>query len=128
MKQLTYEQSSTPPENKGVIWIKVIPSPFSTEMRYFSPITRAWELVENNRTLEVLTDRLNTFGTIDPTKIKAKKSFQKGLGNTAETLEVGDFKHNQVYTNEAGKAVIGKLVCTDLEPETWQPFGAADEI
>lgn len=125
MKQLQYVQSATEPEDKGVVWIKVIPVPFSTEMRYFSPVTFAWELVEDNRTLEVLTDRLNTFGTINPEEIKPKLDFEKGMGNTDyNTLEVGDYQTGIILPD--GK--LGKLICTDLSPETWQPFGSSEEI
>lgn len=129
MKQLKYAQSANEPSDKGVIWVKVIASPFGTEMRYFSPITNAWELVEDNRTLEILTSRLNSFGTINPDEIKANLGFVKGLGNTDnDNLEVGDIRVNEVFPNEEGKEVIGLMICSDLNPETWKPFGSADQI
>ncbi|WP_456867589.1 hypothetical protein [Galbibacter sp. BG1] len=129
MKQLTYLNSATAPEDKGVIWVKHIFSPLSTEQRYFSPVTGEWELITSAIELEMLTNRLNAFGTINPDEIKPNLGFEKGVGNTDyNNLEVGDIKVNEVYPNTEGKHVIGLLICTDLSPETWQPFGSADQI
>lgn len=129
MKQLTYVQGADEPSDKGSIWVKVIANPFGTEMRYFSPITNAWELVEDNRTLELLTDRLNTFGTINPDEINPNLGFKKGPENTDyNNLEVGDIRVNEIYTNDKGAVVVGLQKCTDLSPETWEPFGSADQI
>jgi len=129
MKQLTYSNSVNAPSDKGVIWVKHIFNPLSTEQRYFSPVTGEWELITSALELEMLTNRLNAFGTINPDEIKPNLGFVKGVGNTDyNKLEVGDIKVNEVYPNTEGKHVVGLLICTDLSPETWQPFGSADQI
>lgn len=129
MKQLTYVQSATQPDDKGVIWVKQVFNPLSTEQRYYSPITNQWELITSSIDLEMLTNRLNSFGTINPDEIKPNLGFIKGVGNTDyNNLEVGDIKAGEVFLNEQGEHVIGLLICTDLSPETWRPFGSADQI
>lgn len=129
MKQLTYLNSAAAPSNKGVIWVKHIFKPFSTEQRYFSPVTGKWELITSSLELEMLTNRLNAFGTINPDEIKPNLGFEKGFGNTDENnLQVGDIKVNQIFTNAKGETVLGKIICTDLSPETWEPFGSTEVI
>lgn len=129
MKQLTYVQSATQPADKGVIWVKQVFNPLSTEQRYYSPITNQWELITSSIDLEMLTNRLNSFGTINPDDIKPNLGFVKGVGNTDyNNLEVGDIKADEVFLNDQGKHVIGLLICTDISPETWLPFGSSDQI
>lgn len=129
MKQLTYVNSATEPTDKGVIWQKQTYDPFGVEQRYYSPVTGGWELITEPNQLETLLNRLNTFGTINPDLITPDLGFIKGVGNTDENnLEVGDIAPISIYTNNKGVTVVGKMICTDLSPETWQPFGSADQI